>query len=115
MPLNKGWIDAALSELCVDEGCPNAGTPHVCVEAPNAIPTNTPVPGLYGPARDFVAADMARRQAELLSKYAAAMEAQISKSGHASCAPCVDLHARATLAREMSVVYFRAAELEEIK
>ena len=24
-------IDAALFNLCEDEGCPNAGTPHVCI------------------------------------------------------------------------------------
>jgi hypothetical protein len=24
-------IDAALDNLCEDEGCPNAGTPHVCI------------------------------------------------------------------------------------
>lgn len=83
---------------------------HHCSES--NVEANTPVPVVYTPPRDLVAADMARREAELLSRYAARLDTPplgVVESGQAYN----DRLSRATLAREMSVILFRAAELEE--
>lgn len=60
-----------------------------------------------GTAPRYAGIRMARALANQLARYAASIENQTPRF------PGDDLTSRATLAREMSVIYFRAAELEE--
>lgn len=112
-------IPVSSTPLCVDEGCQQffRGA-HVCFEVLNELPTDPPVRIDYGKPRDLASAAMARGQAELLSKYAAHIEAipidPEAKGREVWAHNAYDeRQVRAKLAREMSAIYFRAAELEE--
>lgn len=79
------------------------------------VPPNTDLHLSFKRPRDSGAVDVARGQAELLSRYAAELDKVMeTHECRRKCTTCVELRSRATLARDMSLIYFRAAELENL-
>lgn len=74
--------------------------PEIPLEPIPAVPID------YGRPRDLASAALLSGQAELLSRFAAHLESTGNKHSKTE-------YDRARLAREMSAIYFRAAELEE--
>jgi len=59
------------------------------------------------------ARDVLREQSELISKYAAELDKFMqTHECRRNCDTCTELRSRATLARDISLIYFRAATLE---
>lgn len=84
---------------CEDEGCPNAGTAHVCVSGPAPATSAKPEASL----------------ADKISAYAAHLEDRHLPTGHpAKTHKMIDAQVeelkRAALARELSAIIFRAEE-----
>lgn len=103
---SEGMADC---EECVDEGCPHYGTDHAHIrsEVP-PMPADAKHCGLPDPSRNLL-----RLQSELISKYAAELDKFMqTHECRRNCDTCTELRSRATLARDISLIYFRAATLE---